>query len=95
MNGNWTATSGIQYLYGTSLPMQTQPVMDTANGGPVLSWSDVSFDTNKYIAEVDPRLGSMKLDSKQGGEGYTFQKDIGVYLQAKQDVAYTLSGDFV
>jgi len=72
--------------------MQTQPVMDTGTENSLLSFSDVSFDTDKYIAEVNPQLGSLTLAPDQES---TSQKNIEADIRANQDVAYVLSGNFV
>jgi len=71
---------------------QTEVLKDTGDGTPTYVWSDLSFDTDKYVAQIDPLLnGAMILVPHQS---YTTNTGIQIQLVTSNLVNYELSGDF-
>ncbi|MCX6823003.1 MAG: right-handed parallel beta-helix repeat-containing protein [candidate division SR1 bacterium] len=93
-NSQWTATSGITYLYGMSINTQTQALQDVGSGEPVYSWSEISFDPASYIGKINPLLnGSLSFVGPD--QIYTFNTGTQIALHSSEFVDYELSGDFV
>ncbi len=83
----------MSYLYGADIFKQTHIIKDDGtNGNHAYSWSNLSFDATKYIAEVNVLLNWSLLVAS--GQTYTFDTGIQVQLTVAEPADYVLSGDF-
>ncbi|MFA5747896.1 MAG: right-handed parallel beta-helix repeat-containing protein, partial [Candidatus Absconditabacterales bacterium] len=96
LQGQNTSRTGsdIKYVYGINILKQTRPIQDTGAGDPsYFSWSDLSFDSNKFIAEVNPVVGGIINffpDNTTINTGTTQIK-----INTNMPSNYEITGDFI